>query len=170
MTTEIHRRVLTRTEMRWARAAFGAMFPAGASERIPLGICDMDLEGYLTDLRSRISFRAAFAIRATIWLIALAPVFFLAKPHTIASIDAASREKVLALMLGSPSYLVRQLVVLLKTVGSVLYAGHPAVRAGILMGVPVPQESGTQLLQLGRKRGAAEEDTSQEAHDEQSVA
>jgi len=175
-------------EMRWANAAFGAIFPSGASERIPLGICDMDLEGYLTDIRSRVSFRTALALRATLWVIAFSPILVLGRPRTLASLDQAARERVLAAILASSIYLVRQLAMLLKTVGAVFYASHPAVREGILGEAPAPAASGPQLVQLGRgariapalseREGRKEQteqteqeaQTGEEGRDEQSVA
>ncbi|WP_394849102.1 hypothetical protein LZC95_16840 [Pendulispora brunnea] len=169
-------RTLTRMEMRWAYAAFGAIFPSGASQRIPLGICDLDLETYLTQIRSRVPYRSALGLRVAIWVIALAPMFVLCRACTIMSLDSASRETLLRKMLASPVYVVRQLVMLLKAVGAVLYAGTPAVNQAILAtSHPELNQSGTRLIGIGRKPGAEhedqhEDDEDEERHDEQSVA
>ncbi|WP_394820825.1 hypothetical protein [Pendulispora albinea] len=172
-------------EMRWAHAAFGAIFPSGSSERLPLGICDLDLESYLAETRSRVPFRSALGLRLAIWLVALAPLFVLHRFATIASLDESSRATVIRNLLTSPIYVVRQLVMLLKAVGAVLYAGAPAVREAILAATPrtIPEvnQSGTRLIGVGRKPAAAggehdehdeheEPHEGEEAHDEQSVA
>ena len=160
-------RTLTRMEMRWAYAVFGAIFPAGASQRIPLGICDLDLETYLTQIRSRAPYKSALGLRVAIWVIALAPMFVLYRACTIVSLDTASRETLLKKMLASPVYVVRQLVMLLKAVGAVLYAGTPSVNQAIL-GTSNPElnQSGTRLIGIGRKPGAEHEVHDDEEHEE----
>ena len=164
-------RTLTRMETRWAHAAFGAIFPSGASDKIPLGICDLDLDGYLTDMRSRVPFRAALGLRIAIWVIALAPLFVLHRVATIASLDKASRETLMKKMLDSPIYVVRQLVMLLKALGAVLYAGTPAVRESILAASPnaIPEvyQSGPRLIGIGRKPGAQGETVGHDEHEEE---
>ncbi|WP_394838555.1 hypothetical protein LVJ94_16780 [Pendulispora rubella] len=172
-------RTLTRMEMRWAYAVFGAIFPSGASERLPLGICDLDLETYLTQIRSRAPYRSALGLRVAIWVIALAPMFVLYRACTIMSLDTASRETLLKKMLASPVYVVRQLVMLLKAVGAVLYAGTPSVNQAILAtSHPELNQSGTRLIGIGRKPGSEhdehddheDQEADEDQHDEQSVA
>jgi len=163
-------RTLTRMEMRWAYAAFGAIFPPGASKKIPLGICDLDLATYLTETRNRVPLRAAIGLRVAVWVVALAPLFVLHRLCTIAALDKASRENLLEKMLASPVYLVRQLVMLLKAVGAVLYAGAPAVHDAILASaavVPEAHQSGPRLIGIGRKPGplGAETDGARSEHE-----
>ena len=156
-------RTMTRTEVRWARAAFGAIFPKGASERFPTGIADLDVEGFLVDIRSRAPLKAALGLRLAIWVCALAPLFVIGKLATIASLDEPSRETVMKRLLQSPNYAVRQLVIFLKTIGALLWASAPAVRAAMVVGVlaagagaharanagvPVPAQSGPRLVEL----------------------
>lgn len=160
-------RTMTKTEVRWARAAFGAIFPKGAHARFTTGITDLDVEGFLVDVRSRAPFKAAFGLRVAVWVCALAPVFVLGKLATIASLDQPSREAVMTKLLVSPNYAVRQLVIFLKTIGALLWASAPAVRAALVVTaigagaaaaaagggasdgrVPVPLQSGPRLVEL----------------------
>jgi hypothetical protein len=156
-------RTLTKVESRWARGAFGAIFPANRVTGI--GICDLDLETFLMEVRSATSFKSALGVRAAIWIVAFAPLFVLgpirSKFRTIAGLDQASREVVVAALMASPIYFVRQLTMLLKAIGAILYAGAPAVRK-----IMIPprasafRESGTRpLITLGLGKGSNERKT-----------
>lgn len=178
-------RTLARFEVRWALAAFGAIFPSGADAKIPLGIEALDLEGYLNDLRSRVPFRVALGLRLALWMVALAPLFVLRRAATVASLEPAARAELVSRLAQSPIYAVRQLVLLLKTVGAILFANAPEVRAVMLApaDVAAPKESGPRLIELRRKgdagplpsEGASQEaeidvEDDEEGADEQSVA
>ena len=152
-------RSLSKLESRWARGAFGAIFPA--NEAMKIGICDLDVETFISEVRSATSFKSALGIRAAIWIVAFAPLFVLGKFRTIVGIDPASRERVVRSLLGSRIFFVRQLTMLLKAIGALLYAGAPAVR-----NVMIPPrthalgESGTRpLITLGLGKGSHERKT-----------
>ncbi len=149
-------RTLTKIESRWARGAFGAIFPANRVTGI--GICDLDVETFLMEVRSATSFKSALGVRAAIWIAAFAPLFVLGKFRTIAGLDQASREVVVATLMASPIYFVRQLTMLLKAVGAILYAGAPAVRKIMIPPRPAAlTESGTRpLVTLGLGKGSHE--------------
>jgi hypothetical protein len=152
-------RTLSKLESRWARGAFGAIFPANGAMKI--GICDLDVETFISEVRSATSFKSALGIRAAIWIVAFAPLFVLGKFRTIVGIDPASRELVMGSLLGSRIFFVRQLTMLLKAIGALLYAGAPAVRK--VMIPPRTQafrESGTRpLITLGLGKGSHERKT-----------
>jgi hypothetical protein len=164
-------KTLTRWETRWAVAALGAIFPKNAHDKIALGVADLDVEGYLRDLLGRVSLRVALGLHAAIWIVALAPLFVIGRWATIASLPPDARETVVARLSSSPIYVVRQLTMLLKTLGAILFTGEPAVREVMLRARPVvvPAESGPRLIQLGRKVEAEEEEEVPH-EDEQSVA
>ncbi|MEO6419853.1 MAG: hypothetical protein ABIP39_10625 [Polyangiaceae bacterium] len=152
-------RTLTKIESRWARGAFGAIFPA--NELTGIGICDLDVETFLMEVRSATTFKSALGVRAAIWIVAFAPLFVLGKLRTISGLDQASREVVVGALMASPIYFVRQLTMLLKAIGAILYAGAPAVRKIM---VPVRatafRESGTRpLVTLGLGKGSHERKT-----------
>jgi hypothetical protein len=121
---------LSRLENTWASAALGTMFP-GSSEAGLEGIAAMDVRGYLEDVMRTRPFRAVLGLRASIWLVALGPLFVLGRFATITSLSQAEREPFLDRLLGHRVYAVRMLVMLLKAFGALLYAGDDRVRARV---------------------------------------
>ncbi len=136
------RGTFTRTELRWARAAFETIFPENASARLPMGIAQLDVEGFLSEVRARSPVDAALGLRIAIWIVALAPIVVLHRFATLASLARPERERVMRALLSSPVYAVRQLVLLLKAIGALLYAGAAPVRTSILSPArPTPSSS-----------------------------
>ena len=121
---------LSSIERRWAHAAFETIFPG--TEGGFVSIERMDLDGYLRELCTRVPFKAALGLRVGIWIVALAPLFLLGRLATIVSLAKADREAIVARLLASKAYVVRQLVFVLKSMGAMLYAAHPAVRERML--------------------------------------
>ncbi len=119
---------LMRCEERWAEAAMGAIFPG--SRRYGLAdIRAMDVPAFLQGLLHAVPAHAAVGMRLAIWLVALAPLVVLGRFATIAGLALPEREVVLARLVASPTYAVRQLVMVLKAIGALLYAGDDRVRA-----------------------------------------
>jgi hypothetical protein len=119
---------LARFEDRWAEAAMGAIFPGSAADGLR-DIRAMDVRGFLRQVMACVPFQAALGLRAAVWLVALAPLFVLGRLATITGLAIADREKVVATLVASRSYVVRSLVLILKTIGALLYAGDDGVRA-----------------------------------------
>jgi hypothetical protein len=117
-------RSLARFERNWARAALGAIYPKGASPALPIGIGDLDIEAFLADLLRRIPLTAALGL-----LVALAPVFLMRRLATVARLGPLEQQALVALLLSSSSYAVRQLVMALKATGGLLYGAAESVRA-----------------------------------------
>jgi hypothetical protein len=119
---------LTRWENRWAEAAIGAIFPGSRED----GLADvraMDVPAFLERVVRSIPFKAAMGLRLAIWLVALAPLLLLRRFVTIAGLELEEREAVVARLVASPRYAIRSLVLILKTMGALLYAGDDGVRA-----------------------------------------
>jgi hypothetical protein len=119
---------LTQWEGRWAEAAIGAIFPGSLEE----GFADiraMDVPGFLQQVVRTVPFKAAFGLRVAIWLVALAPLVLLRRFATIAGLALEEREVVVARLVASKTYAIRSLVMILKTMGALLYAGDDAVRS-----------------------------------------
>lgn len=138
---------LTRMEMTWAVASMGAIFPGSSAD----GFADiqaMDLRGFLAQLLVVVPFQAAVGVRAAVWLVALAPLFVLGRLRTIAGLAPADRERVVLALVANRAYVVRSLVLILKTMGALLYAGDDGVRARML----VPSRPSTALVTLRTKR------------------
>jgi hypothetical protein len=133
---------LTKFENRWAEAALGAIFP-GTSD----GFADiraMDVAGFLREVFRLVPLQAALGIRVAIWVAALAPLFVLGRLATIVGLAVGDRESVVARLVTSRWYVVRSLVLILKTIGALLYAGDDNVRARML--VPARPKSGLVTL------------------------
>jgi len=139
---------LTKLEITWAEAAMGAIFP-GSRDAGLTDIRAMDLRGFLAQVMATVPFQAALGLRLAVWIVALAPLFVLRRFVTIAGLDLAGREKVIERLLVNRSYAVRSLVMILKTIGALLYAGDDAVRAR--MNAPAPKN---ELVSLRVKRAA----------------
>ena len=119
-------RTLTRFEIDSAKAAMIAIFPGSD------GIASMDIEGYLTDTLKRIPLEPVIGIRAAIWIVALAPLIVLRRARTLAGLAPSDRELVMVALATNPVYAVRQLVLALKALAALLYAGSPTVRARLM--------------------------------------
>ena len=127
---------LTKLETTWAEAAMGAIFP-GSRDAGLADIRGMDLRGFLSQVMSTVPFQAALGLRLAIWIVALAPLLVLGRFTTVVGLDRAAREDLIARLLANRSYALRSLVLILKTIGALLYAGDDAVRAR--MNAPAPQ-------------------------------
>jgi hypothetical protein len=119
---------LTRWEGRWAEAAIGAIFP-GSGEEGFADIRGMDVPGFLRQVMCTVPLKAALGLRIAIWLVALAPLVLLHRLRTIAGLALEEREAVVSRLVASESYVIRSLVMILKTMGALLYAGNDSVRA-----------------------------------------
>ncbi len=140
-------------ESAWAEAAMQAIFP-GSPEEGMAGIADMGLTGFLADVMRYLPTRAALGMRIAIWLVALAPLFVLGRLTTIARLPLLDRERVVAALAGSRVYAVRSLVLILKTMGALLYGGDASVRAR-MTAASVPA-SGVRPIAGAEKGRAAE--------------
>jgi hypothetical protein len=116
-------------ERTWVTAAFDAIFPSGTS--LPHGITQMNPARFFSETIAVSPFEQAIGLRLTLWIVALAPLFLLRRPKTIASIQSTERKKVLELLLTSHIYAVRQLVSAFKAMGSMLYSQSPSIRAAM---------------------------------------
>jgi hypothetical protein len=123
---------LTGIENRWAEAAMGAIFPGSREEGLT-DIRAMDVRGFLARVVTSVPSKVALGLRLAVWIVALAPLFVLGRLATITSLAQADRERVVAALVMSRNYALRSLVMILKTMGALLYAGDDAVRARMMV-------------------------------------
>jgi len=114
-------------ELAWATAVFEAVFPERTA--LPHGIARMNPARFLADVVASSPLEQSIGLRLTLWIVALAPLWLLRRPTTIADIRPDERQRVLERLLASPVYAIRQLVVAFKALGSLLYAQSPEARA-----------------------------------------
>jgi hypothetical protein len=122
---------LTRLENGWAEAALGAIFPGSDGEGLA-GIGAMDVRAFMGDVLRTVPFQAALGLRAAIWLIALSPLFLFVRLTTIVHMAQCDRERLVSRLIASRWYAIRSLVLLLKTIGALLYAGDDGVRSRMM--------------------------------------
>lgn len=123
---------LTGIENRWAEAAMGAIFP-GSNEEGLSDIRAMDVRGFLARIFVSVPSKVALGLRLAVWIVALAPLFVLGRLATITSLAQSDRERVVAALVTSRNYALRSLVMFLKTMGALLYAGDDGVRARMMV-------------------------------------
>jgi hypothetical protein len=135
---------LTEFELRNVEAAARAVFPRNAHPQLTTGAEDLDVRGYFQDVIGRSNLRIAAALRLTILFCAFGPI--IAKTHfaTLASLDPKEREETMKLVITSPFYVVRQLVLLLKVHLAMIVGADPAARK-VMLPEPVPYSRAKQL-------------------------
>lgn len=125
-------------EMAWTDAAFDGIYPeprAVAPLRRedaacgPCGVARMEPARFFQELLFAAPLEQSLGLRLAVWIVALAPLFTLHKFRTIAQLRSEDRVKVLEKLMASPIYVIRQLVVSLKAMATLLYARSPHVRA-----------------------------------------
>ncbi|HXX69797.1 MAG TPA: hypothetical protein VEK07_21635 [Polyangiaceae bacterium] len=115
-------------ECRWAEAVLGAIFPGSPEEGLA-GIGSMNVVVFLGDVMRSLPRRAALGMRLAIWLVSLSPLLLIGRLALFAGLTVADRERVLHRLATSRRYGLRSLVLLLKTIGALLYASDDRVRA-----------------------------------------
>ena len=136
--TEEPRPAMTGFELDNVEAAARAIFPRNAHPELTTGAEDLDVRGYFTALVARSSFRIAAALRLTILICAFGPLIVSGRFKTLAGLPASEREEVVALLVASPIYAVRQLVLLLKVHVAMVFGADPAARAVMMPPPEVP--------------------------------
>jgi hypothetical protein len=122
---------LTRWENAWTEAALGAIFPGSDVEGFA-AISGMNVVSFMNDVMRNVPFKAALGLRAAIWLIALSPLLLFERLTTIVHLREADRERLVSRLVASRCYAIRSLVLLLKTIGALLYAGNESVRSRMM--------------------------------------
>jgi hypothetical protein len=116
-------------ERAWTDAAFDAIYPDGTA--LGHGVLAMHPARFLDGVLRDVPAEQSIGLRLALWLVALAPLFTIARLGTIASIGPAERTRVLERLLASPVYAVRQLVLSLKAMATLLYAQSVSVTAAM---------------------------------------
>jgi hypothetical protein len=121
-------------ERRWIADIFDTMYPRDADPRLPLGVRDCDIDGYLDGIEKQWPAFSLFGYRATVIVIGLASIMLLGTWRTFSLLTPDERIKVLASIYASRFYVVRQLVILLKASAGIVYGSEPRVRAQLMRG------------------------------------
>lgn len=119
-------RLLSPREERIALAAFEAIFPSGASQRLDIGSADVDMRAYLLDVVAVYPPRLRRGLRALFWLLEATALVLHGKSFSSLSLD--TRERLLLRLYTSRIYWLRYVALMLKTVAALGYFGFPEVR------------------------------------------
>lgn len=141
---------LSTFERRWAIAAFEAIFP-GYDETT--SITKMDADRYVDDVCGSVPFKAFIGFRLAIWVVTFAPLFVIGRLALLKSLGLSDRTKVLSTLIASNNYAIRQLVMMFKAIGAMLFAAHPAIRSRMMK--PRPAKRELVQLRVGKTSHAA---------------
>ena len=120
-------------ERRWLHQVLGTIFPRGTHPRLQQGIADYDLELFFDDALGRMPGRARLGLRMALWVIQVAPLFCRVAWSRFSQLDEARQLETLTRLKTSRWYLARELLMLLKAVGSLGFCGLPAVQRSVGM-------------------------------------
>lgn len=118
-------------ERRWLVAMLEVAVPSGADPRARFGAADVPARAFVDDLLASAPVQFVLGLRVCVWFLLLCPPFCGARLTTFLGLTPAERARVLATLRSSPSYVVRELPLLLKMVGCLGVCGLPEVQAAL---------------------------------------
>ena len=127
---------MTEFELRNVEAAARAFFPRNSHPQLKTGAADLDVRGYFLGVVDRSSFRIAAALRLTILICAFGPIITKGAFATLASENLEQQQETLKLLMASPTYAIRQLVLLMKVHVAMVFGSDPTAR---LVMLPTPE-------------------------------
>ncbi len=116
-------------ERRWLVALFELLIPAEADPRFRLGAKDAPMHRYVDELLRLAPLKFVLGLRASVWLLQLSPLVLLLRPTLLLALRPSEQYGVLDRLRGSEVYLLRELPLLLKTIGCLGFCGLPEVQA-----------------------------------------
>jgi hypothetical protein len=129
-------------ELRWARVAGRSLVPPGT---LAGAVDAIDLPARLEREMMLSPWEVALAMRFSLWLLWLSPIFFLARPATFGGVDDETRVALFERLFKSRLYVIRMAAMLLKLTLCTLILGDERVLA----------ELGAYDLQQPRRIGRA---------------
>lgn len=128
---------LSKTETAWFRAIQDALVPPGKSERFPASANEAGAEGVFAEMLAYLPGTTAAGLRASVVFIeALGPFLGLGRAGRFSRLGAGEQEDCLAGLSKSDIYLVRQMVMLQKTVACFAWGADKRVRDAAGMNEP----------------------------------
>jgi hypothetical protein len=128
-------------ETRWFALILAAIFPSDIST-VKTGADRVPMASFLKDVAQNAPFLPLLGIRAALWVVMFGPLLFIGKPRSFARLAAADQTRMLERMARSNLYPIREIPILLKTIGCLGYGSIPAVqREAGLEGLPLDEPS-----------------------------
>lgn len=126
-------------ERRWACTIFVALYPPDAHPLFSDGMTEAHADRAVEEALTKWPLPGLLALRAAVWVLTFAPLFAVGRPRLLGGLAPEDRTRVLAKLYESPVFLVRNFVVLVKTLAGIHYMGRPEVRARVApRGAPPP--------------------------------
>lgn len=115
-------------ERRWLVAIFAVLIPAGADPRFKYGAEQAPMGRFIDDLLTHAPLEFVTGLRATLWMVMLAPLFTIKRFKTFLGVDHEAQLRVVERLRTSDVYLVRETPLLFKTIGCLGFCGLPPVQ------------------------------------------
>jgi hypothetical protein len=119
---------MTSFEERWADLTLRA-FLDPSSGGLNASPSEVDYVECLRHMRASSTPAAALGLRVAVWLVAWAPFWLWGRVSTIAALDESQRTRLLRELVMHQSFVVRELMMLLKLTASIALLGVASVRA-----------------------------------------
>ena len=157
-------------EHRWQMAVLDTILPSGEGEKLPRGAAEVKLRPFVGDLLNTIPLEARIGLRASLWLLMVAPPFLLGRPRSFMALSGAERLGLLERMAASEQYALREIPVMLKAVAGLGYFGSPEVQRQMGLdtlgrapaGWTEGQSAPARIRPKPQRRGASKREGSQE--------
>jgi hypothetical protein len=120
--------VMTHWENSWATEVLSAFTQEGATGLTPTP-GEVDYLRTYARMRRGSTKLAAFGLRAALWMVALAPLWFFGRLATFSRLARRERSELLGRLLVHHSFAVRELTMLLKLTAAMALLGTSSVRA-----------------------------------------
>lgn len=119
---------MTRWELSWACEVLNAFLVEG-SPGLNVAPGEVDYIGTFSRMRRGSTALAAIGLRLALWMVVLAPLWFLGRVGTFSALALRDRTELLARLLSHRSFVVRELTLLLKLTAAMALLGTASVRA-----------------------------------------
>lgn len=118
-------------ERRALHVIFDAILPAEAHPKLPHGIRDIPIARFFDDAERDAPFDFMVGLRASLWVIWLCPLFAIRRFRTFGGLSDEERLRVLRWLQARPTYFLREVPNIAKTVACLAYCGLPRIQAAI---------------------------------------
>lgn len=116
-------------EKRWLLSLFAGLIPSGVNSTLPEGADQMPMHGMLDDLIAHAPLKFLLGLRAATWVLTWMAPFTIGRFASFSKLSPLEQMKSLEKLQASPVYVLRELPLLLKTIGCLGYCGLPQVKA-----------------------------------------
>ncbi len=126
-------------ETRWFSQILAAIFPSDCSA-VVTGADRVPMERFLTDVAKNAPLLPLLGIRAALWVVMFTPLLFIGRLRTFSALPPADQARMLQRMSQSGIYAVREIPILLKTIGCLGYGSIPRVQREVgLVDLPLDE-------------------------------